>query len=166
MRRIATCLAVLAGTSLAGCDQASRPAGPSSTDETPSLAVESNEWIPVDDIAFSDCGTENIAVTGNFHPVSAVTFDRSGGYHLVFRYNLEAKGVSETTGAKYVVQARASVALNVPATSLGQEFNRTDLFTLIGQGTAPNEVLTARIHFTADANGIVRSSINEFRLKC
>jgi hypothetical protein len=160
------CLAVLAGAFLAGCDQPTGPVAPSSAAETPSLAVESNEWIPVDDIAFSDCGTENIAVTGSFHPVSAVTFDRSGGYHLVFRYNLEAKGVSETTGAKYVVQARASVAMNLPATSLGQEFNRTDLFTLIGQGTAPNEVLTARIHLTVDANGSVRSSVDDFRLRC
>jgi hypothetical protein len=165
MRRTAMCLAMLAGASLAGCDQASSPAAPSAA-ETPSLAVESNQLIPVDDIAFSDCGTENIAVTGVFHPVSAVTFDRSGGYHLVFRYNLEAKGISQTTGALYVVQARASVALNLPAASLGQEFNRTDLFTLIGQGTAPNEVLTARIHFTVDANGTVRSSIDDFRLKC
>lgn len=165
MRRIAMCLTVLAGASLAGCDQPTGPDSPSAA--RPSLAVESNERIPISNgIAYSDCGTENIAVTGVFHPVSAVTFDGSGGYHLVFRYDLEAKGVSQTTGAQYVVQARASVALSLPATSLGQEFNRTDLFTLIGQGTAPNEVLTARIHFTVDANGIVRSSINEFRIKC
>ena len=165
MRRIAMCLAVLAGASLAGCDQPTGPDSPSAA--RPSLAVESNERIPIlNGIAYSDCGTENIAITGVFHPVSAVTFDRSGGYHLVFRYDVEAKGTSQTTGAQYVVHARANVALNLPATSLGQEFNRTDLFTLIGQGTAPNEVLTARIHFTVDANGTVRSSINEFRLKC
>jgi hypothetical protein len=165
MRCTAICLAVLAGASLAGCDQAGSPAAPSAAG-TPSLAMESNERIPIDDIAFSDCGTENIAVTGIFHPVTAVTFDRSGGYHLVFHYNLEAKGTSQTTGAQYVVQVRASFAGNFPATSLGQELNRTDLFTLIGQGTAPNEVFTVRIHFTVDANGVVRSSVNEFRLKC
>ena len=166
MRCPAMCLAVLAGALLAGCDQATGPAAPSSAVETPSLAVESNERIPVDGIAYSDCGTEDIAVTGVFHPVSAVTSDGRGGFHLVFHYNLEAKGTSETTGAQYVVQARASVALNIPATSLGSEFNRTDLFTLIGQGTAPNEVFTVRIHFTVDANGIVRSAVDTFRLKC
>jgi hypothetical protein len=164
MRRIAMRLAVLAGA-LAACDQATSPVAPAAPAE-PSLAVESNERIPFDGVAYSDCGTEDIAVTGVFHPVTAVTFDRSGGYHLVFRYNVEAKGTSQTTGAQYVVQTRTSVTLHFPAASLGQEFNRTDLFTLIGQGTAPNEVLTARIHFTVDANGIVRSSVDEFRLKC
>jgi hypothetical protein len=166
MRGTTMCLALLAGASVAGCEQATNPAGPSSLGRTPALAVESNERIPVSGIAYSDCGNENIAVTGVFHPVNAVTFDASGGYHLVFHYNLDAKGISQMTGAQYVVQTRASVELNFPATSLGQQFNRTDLFTLIGQGAAPNEVLTARIHFTVDANGIVRSSLDQFRLKC
>lgn len=101
-----------------------------------------------------------------FHPVTAVTFDRAGGYHLVFRYNLETKGTSETTGTKYVVQVRASFAENFPATTLGMEQNRTDLFTLIGQGNAPNEVLTSEIHFTVDANGLVKSTLEHFRLRC
>ena len=166
MRRIAVCLVVLAGAPQAGCDQAGSPAAPSPAAEAPSLAVESNERIPFEGVAHSDCGTEDIAVTGVFHPVSAVTSDGRGGFHLVFHYNLEAKGTSETTGAQNSVQTRASVAQNVPATSLGMEFTRTDLFTFIGQGTAPNEVLTARIHFTVDYNGIVRSSVNDFGLHC
>ena len=116
MRRIAVCLVVLAGAPQAGCDQAGSPAAPSPAAEAPSLAVESNERIPFEGVAHSDCGTEDIAVTGVFHPVSAVTSDGRGGFHLVFHYNLEAKGTSETTGAQYIVQTRASVAQNVPAT--------------------------------------------------
>lgn len=167
MRCTAMCLAVLAGASLAGCDPATGPAETSSRAGNPSMAVGINERIQVlDGVAHSDCGGEDIAVTGIRHLVVAVTSDGKGGFHLVFHYNVDANGTSTTTGAQYVVQARTSFTLNSPATTLGYEQTRTDLFTLIGQGTAPNEVLTVVNHITVDANGNVTSTVDTFRLKC
>ena len=133
MRRTAMCLAVLAGASLAGCD---RPTGPAETSSRAGddLAVGINERIPIDGVAHSDCGGEDIAVTGIYHPVVAVASDGRGGFHLVSHYDIEAKGTSATTGAQYVVHQRVNFTLNSPATTLGFEQTRTDFFTLLGQG--------------------------------
>jgi hypothetical protein len=136
------------------------------TSPGPGLRVDGSERLPFDGIAFSDCGTEAIAVTGTFHPLSAVTSDGSGGFHIVFHYDVEAKGTSQATGVRYVTHAGADFTLNSPATTLGFEQTRTDMFTLIGQGPAPNEVLTVLVHITVDANGTVESSVDQFRLRC
>ncbi len=166
MRRRAMGLAMLAAASLSGCDQTTGPAETRARTENPSLAIEDNERIPVDGIAHSDCGGEDIAVTGTYHPVTAVTSDGRGGFHLMVHYNIEAKGTSETTGAQYVVHQRVNFTLNSPATTLGNEQTRTDMFSLIGQGSAPNEVMTGVVHITVDANGRVTSLVDQLRLKC
>jgi hypothetical protein len=98
--------------------------------------------------------------------VFAVTSDGAGGFHVVFHLDFLAKGTGPTTGARYVSIEKVDFAFDAPATTLGHERTRTELFTLIGQGTAPNEVLTALLHITVDANGNGTASLDNFRVRC
>jgi hypothetical protein len=81
-------------------------------------------------------------------------------------FNFQGTGTSPTTGVRYVAHGGFSLSLNVPASTLGFEQTQTVSFTLIGQGTVPNEVLTTVLHTTVDAKGNVTASVDDLRLKC
>jgi hypothetical protein len=165
MKRIPL-FSLAAALSLAACEKApTEPARPSVNG--PSLALVINRRFPVDGTALSDCGREDVLVTGTFHRVLTITNDNAGGYHVNDHLDYTGlQGFGVISGSKYVAQQIVTVNFNVPGQTLGFEVTQGTMFTLIGQGTVPNEVLTALIHYTIDANGALTTYVDNFRVKC
>jgi hypothetical protein len=165
MKRIPL-FSLAAALSLAACDKApTEPARPSVNG--PNLDLVINRRFPVDGTALSDCGGEAVLVTGSFHRVLTITDDHAGGFHVNDHMDYTGlQGTGVNSGSKYVAQQIVSVNFNVPGPTVGFEVTQTMMFTLIGQGTAPNEVLTALIHYTIDANGELTTYVDNFRVKC
>jgi hypothetical protein len=133
----------------------------------PTLAIVSNERVFITDAVVSGCDpTDTIVTTGTIHNLLAITPDRNGGSHLVFKFDFTGvKGTSVTTGAEYVSQTVTQVAVYDPA-GIGFEQNGVVTFVLIGHGTVPNMVLTAEFHVTIDPNGEVRVFMDHFHSTC
>ncbi|MFN2637789.1 MAG: hypothetical protein ABR585_12255 [Gemmatimonadaceae bacterium] len=151
---------------LAACDKTpANVTGPRAGD--PNLALVINRRFDVVGTALSDCGGEDIAVTGTFHRILTITSDRAGGFHVNDHMDYTGlQGTSAITGAKYVANQISVVNFNVPGPQLGFEVTRETSFKLIGQGTAPDEVLTMLIHYTINANGELTTFVDNFRVRC
>ena len=165
MKRIAL-FSLAAALSLAACDKApTAPVRPSVNG--PSRALVINRRFPLNGTALSDCGREAVLVTGSFHRVLTITNDNAGGFHVNDHMDYTGlQGTGVISGSQYVAQQISTVNFNVPGPTVGFEVTQTLMFTLIGQGTAPNEVLTALIHYTVNANGELTTYVDNFRVKC
>ena len=133
----------------------------------PAFALVINRRFPVVGTALSDCGREDVAVTGTFHRVLTITSDGAGGFHV--NDHLDYTGMQGTgviTGANYVSRQISLVNFNVPGQTVGFEVTQSIKFNLIGQGTVPDEVLTALVHYTINANGELTTYVDNYRVKC
>jgi hypothetical protein len=165
MKRIAL-FSLAASLSLAACDKApTAPVRP--TANGPSQQVVINRRFPINGTALSDCGREAVLVTGTFQRVLTITDDGAGGYHVNDHLDYTGlQGTGVVSGSQYVARQIGLVNFNVPGPTIGFEVTQTTMFTLIGQGTTPNEVLTALIHYTVNANGELTTYVDNFRVKC
>jgi hypothetical protein len=133
----------------------------------PNFALVINRQVPIGTTALSDCGGEDIAVTGTFHRVLTITSDQAGGFHVNDHFDFTGlKGASALTGANYVANQISLVNFNVSASTLGFEVTQPITFKLIGQGSAPDEVATGLVHYTINANGELTTYVDSFRVKC
>lgn len=161
-------LSLVAGTLLlAACDNAptalTRPASPT----TSRAALVANNRVDVNTVALSDCGGEDVLVTGNFHQVLTITVDNAGGFHVNNHLDFTGlQGVGVVTGTQYVAHQVQMINFNVSKDLIGVEVTQPLVFTLIGRGSAPNEVFVAIQHFTINANGEFTSFVDNFRVKC
>lgn len=151
---------------LVACDKApTAPTGVRPTD--PNFAVVINRQDPITTTALSDCGGEDIAVTGTFHRVLTITSDRAGGFHVNDHLDFTGlKGTSAITGANYLANQISLVNFNVSASTVGFEVTQPITFKLIGQGSAPDEVAMGLVHYTINANGELTTFVDNFRVKC
>ena len=165
MKRIAL-LSLAAGLSLAACDKApTAPVRPTITG--PSQALVINNRFPINGTALSDCGGEAVLVSGTFHRVLTITNDGAGGFHVNDHIDYTGlEGTGAISGNQYVAKQISMVSFNVPAQTVGFEVTQPLMFTLIGQGTTPNEVFTALIHYTVNANGELTTYVDNLRVKC
>jgi hypothetical protein len=151
---------------LVACDKA--PTAPTGLrPEAPNFAVVINRQFPISTTALSDCGGEDIAVTGTFHRVLTITSDQTGGFHVNDHFDYTGlTGTSAITGANYVANQISLVNFNVSASTLGFEVTQPITFKLIGQGSAPDEVVTGLVHYTINANGELTTFVDSFRIRC
>jgi len=151
---------------LGACDQS--PIAPTRLQpQDPNFALVINRRFDVATTALSDCGRENVTVTGTFHRVLTITSDQAGGFHVNDHADFTGlQGIGVVTGAQYVSRQISVVNFNVPGPMLGFEVTQVLTFTLIGQGATPNEILTALVHYTLDASGELTTYVDNFRVKC
>jgi hypothetical protein len=123
--------------------------------------------VPLDSVTTNTCNGEAVYLSGNENIVEHVTQDASGGVHIVNGHsNFQgATGVGDTTGTKYIFAHAGSPIFNIRQDS-ANEFTFLANGRLISQGGEPNQLGTAQIHQTFNANGEITAEIISFTLKC
>lgn len=133
-------------------------------------AVIVNEHDELINTDVSPCGAnpEVIDFQGKVHHVFRVTETSSGALHVADEVNLQAQGVGETTGAKYVARDQFTTGFNtMPGAAATQQYVET--FRVIRQGSSvPDDdlLLTSVFHVTINANGDVTASVDKFEGGC
>ena len=151
---------------LSACDRS--PTAPTQLrPQNASRALVINRRFDVATTALSDCGRENVTVTGTFHRVLTITSNQAGGFHVNDHADFTGlQGTGVISGANYVSRQISVVNFNIPGPTIGLEVTQLLTFTLIGQGTVQDEVVTALVHYTINANGELTTFVDNFRIKC
>jgi len=82
----------------------------------------------------------------------------SGGYHLIVEVNAQGVKAVGPTGAAYQLPGGFWMEMNVTPGATTQ--TETDVFNVIGQGSAPNFTVRGVTHTTVNANGNVTASVD------
>jgi len=140
-------VALVGGATLATASPASGAAGGTTiirTDETGEVVV---------------CDDGVLTVTsGVFKIVVHETLTPSGGYHLGVEGNAQGVKAVAPTGATYQLPGGFWMEMNVTPGAITQ--TETDVFNVIGQGSAPNFTVRGLTHTTVNANGNVTASVD------
>ena len=163
--------AVAVALALAACDNTptlpTQTARPLLMPTRPSAALVANTRFDINTVALSDCGSEDVLVTGTFHQVLTITADNAGGFHVNDHIDFTGlHGVGVVSGTQYVSHQTQTTNFNVSHDLIGFEVTQPLNFTLIGRGTAPDEVFSALLHITVNANGELTSFVDNIRVKC
>jgi hypothetical protein len=164
MRSLTLTGAVMLAASLLttlACD--SNPTQPASQPERPSAAVTAHEHLRLSGPVENDCTGEVFTGTGKINTVNTVTDDGAGGVHETIHLNGQFAGTSETTGVQYVGNQVFNTEFN---SRIGEEHTVVYMFTLIGQGSVPNEKSTFQFHITVLPDLTVTSYIDDFHIRC
>lgn len=107
---------------------------------------------------------EEVEVTGNLLRVEHVTFDETGGFHLVTHENPQGvSGIGSTSGDKY--RAVGVYQYNVYG-RVGEVENGEWNFLMIGQGPGNNLQIHFNFHVTVNPDGTVTSSHDNYHIDC
>ena len=145
----AAAAALVGGATLAMASPASGAAAPAGativrTDETGEVVV---------------CDDGVLTVTsGVFQIVVHETRTPSGAYHLGVEGNAQGVKAVAPTGATYQLPGGFWMEMNVTPGATTQ--TETDVFNVIGQGSAPNFTVRGVTHMTVNANGNVTASVD------
>jgi hypothetical protein len=94
------------------------------------------------------CAGEFIQLSGDYHALFHVTFDSTGGTHVLGQYNSKGvSGVGMQSGTTFRAvdgERRSTNIFGAP----GFESTYIDRFRLIGRGTATNLLVTVTTHAT------------------
>jgi hypothetical protein len=105
------------------------------------------------------CDDGSLTVTsGVFKIVVHETLTPSGAYHLGVEGNAQGVKAVAPTGATYQLPGGFWMEMNVTPGATTQ--TETDVFNVIGQGTAPNFTVRGVTHTTVNANGNVTASVD------
>jgi len=102
---------------------------------------------------------------GDIHIVITSTSDRSGGYRVNNHLNSELKGLSITTGTRYVNSEDQNDEwyARPPFPTI---HTHTYDFNLISQSGVYNYVLHMTMHETVNANGVPTATVDNYRMDC
>lgn len=129
------------------------------------LALMENTRNPFTTVYGNPCNGEDIAFEGFLHMLATETPDGSGGFHVVSHYNLNLRGVGQTTGATYTGVEGFTDAFNVkPPYPVNETF--TIHTNVVGRGQAPDFRAHTTFHKTINANGQLTVFFQKFRAKC
>ena len=109
-------------------------------------------------------GGELIDVTGTLRTVNHFV-PVQGGYHVNTTFRVNATGVGQTTGDKYVISATSKTVENFLATG---ETVHSDMSieTDIGKGSSPNRALFFVLHYILTEDGVVKVESAHSFVKC
>jgi len=140
-------VALVGGATLATASPASGAAGGATiiqTDETGSVVV---------------CDDGVLTVTsGSFQIATNETLTPSGAYHVILEGNAQGVKAVAPTGATYQLPGGFWMEMNMTPGATTQ--TETDVFNVIGQGSAPNFTVRGVTHTTVNANGDVTASVD------
>lgn len=105
-------------------------------------------------VRYYECAGEFIQLGGDYHSVFHVTFDPTGGSHIVFQHNSQGvSGVGLTSGAKYLSVGRDRSGTTNIFGAPGFEMTVIDTFHLVGQGVAADLTMRVAQHMTLTPEG-------------
>jgi hypothetical protein len=109
--------------------------------------------------------TDVVNLSGDIHIVITTTASRSGGYRVNNHLDSELKGVSITTGTKYVNSENQDDEwfARPPFPTV---HTHTYDFLLLSQSHTPNYVLHMTMHETVNANGGTTATVDNFSMDC
>ncbi len=121
--------------------------------------------VPYNAVVFNPCSGNLVVLSGTLNFRTHVTVDANGGVHNKFQFQLRnVKGMDLTTGDKYVGTGVTQQTQNI--TSGAGNVTFVNITNLIGQGKAPNMILTQEVHATVNANGVVTANVVHSSLSC
>jgi hypothetical protein len=104
-------------------------------------------------------------LSGDIHIVITTTASRSGGYRVNNHLDSELKGVSITTGTKYVNSENQDDEWFARAPFPAVHTHTYD-FVLLSQSHTPNYVLHMTMHETVNASGVPTATVDNFSMDC
>jgi len=117
-------------------------------------------------VRFYPCAGEYIQLFGDYHALFHVTFDPTGGTHVLGQYNSKGvSGVGLQTGTGFRAaegERRSTDIFGAP----GFETTYIDRFRLIGEGTAPNLWVSVTTHATYAPNQGFTAQITNVSSEC
>jgi hypothetical protein len=133
--------------------------------QEPDPAFDQNLIIPFE---FSDpnpCTGEIIDMSGDLHVRAKLSYDANGGQHFQLASNYQGmSGIGRTTGLKYVAASNQPIISNTITPQEEETLLLTQRF--ISQGRNANYLLDIRYHLVTTANGDLKVTIDEFKIRC
>jgi hypothetical protein len=164
-------LALMSALAVAAC---SDPVASASSAD-PTLAVTSNDFDKnigatvtndfdknIVGTVTNDCTGEEGTGIARVHIVTTGSNDEAGGAHGTFHLNVDGK-VTFGTETRYLFHQTTEFLFNG---KLGEEQTINSVFTLNGQGSAPDEVIQFVLHYTITPGGAVPTDWEWGNLKC
>jgi hypothetical protein len=109
--------------------------------------------------------TDVVNLSGDIHVVITTTAAGNGSYRLNNHLNSQLKGVSITTGTKYVNSENQEDESYVRPPYPTVHTHTYD-FLLLSQSNTPNYVLHMTMHETVNANGVPTATVDNFSMDC
>jgi hypothetical protein len=118
------------------------------------------------DVRINPCFPDDtVNLNGDIHVVITTTANGRDGYQVKNHLNAHLKGVSITTGTKYV-----SNEINNEQWPAGSPFpgvhRDTYTFVLVSQGSTPNYVLHITVRETVDEAGTTDATAEQWSMSC
>lgn len=133
--------------------------------EDPEPAFDQNLMIPFEFSDVNPCTGEIIYVSGDLHVRAKLSYDANGGQHFQLAANYQGMtGYGQTTGLKYVAVSNQPIISNTITPQEEETLLLTQRF--ISQSKEANYLLDIRFHLVTTANGDMKVTIDEFKIRC
>jgi hypothetical protein len=109
--------------------------------------------------------TDVVNLSGDIHIVITTTAASNGSYRVNNHLNSELKGISITTGTKYVNSENQDDEWYARPPFPTVHTHTYD-FLLLSQSDTPNYVLHMTMHETVNANGVPTATVDNFSMDC
>jgi len=134
-----------------------------------STTVTTNVTQTLGSVQFYPCAGELVALQGDYHAVFHVTFDPTGGTHVVAQYNsqgITGVGLVSNTIFRAIDGADQGRRVTNIFGAPGFEMTDVDTFQLIGQGRGPNLLVHTTIHLTFAPGQGFTAQVSNVRSEC
>jgi hypothetical protein len=130
-----------------------------------------SESFPINRTVFVSCAAggagEDVFLSGDLHELVHATFAADGSFFEDFSENFQdVSGVGLTTGAKYQGTGVTRFDLHEASAIFPVIDTQVSNFRIIGQGPDNNFLVHDNFQVTANADGTVTASHNNFSLTC
>src|SRR5215210_3950384 len=133
--------------------------------EEPEPAFDQNLIKPLEFTDTNPCTGEIIYMYGDLHVRAKLSYDANGGQHFQLAANYQGmSGISQTTGIKYVAVSNQPIISNTITPQEEETLLLTQRF--ISQGKGANYLLDVRYHLVTNANGEMKITVDEFKIRC
>lgn len=164
MRRLSIFIVTLISLILMGA-----PAAFARSTEAPSAQTRSTGSQPFEASAFNPCYGENgefVTIVGRTLFDVKLMQDAAGGLHTIVQGQLQATGVGEVSGTKYVGASTGFITENATAAGvLSFTGTATDMLIALDKDE-PDLVIRIHFHLTINANGDLTSLIEKIDALC
>ncbi|HYY57210.1 MAG TPA: hypothetical protein VE842_07730 [Pyrinomonadaceae bacterium] len=133
--------------------------------DDPEPAFDQNLITPFEFSDINPCTGEIIYVSGDLHVRAKLSYDANGGQHFQLAANYQGmSGYGQTTGLKYVAVSNQPIISNTITPQEEETLLLTQRF--VSQGKEANFLFDVRFHLVTTANGDMKVTTDEFKIRC